>query len=131
MTSPNSGDKPKVAFTLEQIESEARPDVEPLRMGVGGKTIVIPSMMEMDANEFQNALTAMNSKDSVVGELGEAGAMMQLLPIMIGEKNYQVLVDAKASIGALILTFKKAEEYYQENLEDAGVDPKGSTSQSS
>lgn len=122
-------DSPKVEFTLEQIEAEVRPDTEPLRMGVGGKVITIPSIMEMEADAFQNALSAMNAKDSMMGDLGEAGAIMTLLPAMLGEDNYEVLTEAKASIGALVKVFEKVESYYQQDLDEAGVDPKGSTSQ--
>lgn len=124
-----SSDKPKVAFTLEQIEAEAKPDIEPLRMGVGGKVIELKSPMEMEASAMATVLEAMNSS-AAMGELGDAGAMIQLLPAMIGEDNYQVLLDAGITIMGLMKVQERVSAYYEEAFAAAGVDdPKGSTSQ--
>lgn len=123
-------DKPKVAFTLEQIEEEARPDIEPLRMGVRGKVIELPPPMQMEASAMVEVLDAL-SASAAMTEMGETAQMIKLLPAMIGQDNYQILVDAKISIGGLMKVQEKVEAYYEEAFAAAGVDPKDSASQSS
>lgn len=118
----------KVDFTLEQIEEEAVPSVKPLRMGVRGKVIELQSPMQMEAAALTKVLEAM-SQSAMLGELGEAAAMVQLLPSMIGEDNYQVLLDAKVSMAALMKISDKVQSYYEEALAAAGADPKDSSSQ--
>lgn len=128
MTKPRSGDKPDVAFTLEQIEEEVVSDVAPLRMGVRGKVIELQSPMDMEASAFASVMEAVSSS-KMLGEMGEMAAMVQLLPAMIGEDNYQILLDAKISLKALIRVQERVEDYYEEALAAAGVDdPKDSTS---
>lgn len=128
MSKPRSGDKPDVAFTLEQLEEELVADVEPLRMGVRGKVIELQSPMDMEASAFSNVMEAISSS-KMLGEMGEMAAMVQLLPAMIGEDNYQILLDAKISLKALIRVQERVEEYYEEAVAAAGVDdPKDSTS---
>ena len=129
MTAPKN-DKPKVAFTLEQIEEEARPDIEPLRMGVRGKVIELPSPMQMEASKMVEVLDAI-STSAAMTEMGESAQVIKLLPAMIGQDNYDLLIDAKVSIGGLMKIYEKVEEYYEEAFAAAGVDPKDSASQSS
>lgn len=127
--SKSSGDKPQVAFTLEQIEKEAQPDIEPLRMGIKNKVIELKSPMAMEASAMSDVLAAMNAS-AAMGELGDAAAMIQLLPAMIGEDNYQILLDAKVTIAGLMKIQEKVEAYYEAAFEAAGVDdPKDSSSQ--
>ncbi|MGO2819426.1 MAG: hypothetical protein ACTIA5_01405 [Brachybacterium tyrofermentans] len=127
--SKQSGDKPQIAFTLEQIEQEAQPDIEPLRMGVKGKVIELKSPMAMEASSMATVLEAMNAS-AQMGELGDAAAMIQLLPAMIGEENYQTLLDAKVTIAGLMKIQEKVEAYYEAAFAAVGVDdPKDSSSQ--
>lgn len=124
-----NGDKPQVAFTLEQIEQEAQPDIEPLRMGVRGKVIELRSPLELEASAMTDVLEAMN-ESAQLGELGEVASMIKLLPAMIGEENYQTLLDAKVSIAGLMKIQEKVDAYYEAAFEAAGIDdPKASSSQ--
>lgn len=128
-TSKKGSDKPKVAFTLEQIEQEAQPDIEPLRMGVAGKVIELPSPMAMEASAMTSVLEALE-ESAQLSELGEAASMIKLLPKMLGEENFKILLDAKVSMAALFKIQEKVEAYYQEAFEAMGVDdPKDSSSQ--
>ena len=124
-----SGDKPDVAFTLEQIEQEAQDDIAPLRMGVRGKVIELKSPMAMEASAMTDVLEAMETS-AALGELGEAAAMVKLLPAMLGEENYQILIDAKVTISGLMKIQERVEAYYEAAFAAAGVDdPKDSSSQ--
>jgi uncharacterized surface protein with fasciclin (FAS1) repeats len=128
-TSKKGSDKPKVAFTLDQIEQEAHPDIEPLRMGVNGKVIELRSPMDMEASALVDLLEAME-QNAQMSELGEAAQAIKMLPVLLGEENYQILLDAKASFPALMKISEKVEAYYEEAFAAAGVDdPKGSSSQ--
>lgn len=130
MTAKKSGDKPEVAFTLEQIEEEVKTDLEPLRMSVRGKVIELESPMGMDVGAFESMMSVMTvDQDSMIGELGEAGMVMRMLPAMIGDENYQVLKDAKTSLPALMRIFSRVNDYYAGEMEKAAADPKDSTSQ--
>lgn len=128
MSAKKGGDKPEVAFTLEQLEDELTSDVEPLRMGVRGKVIELQSPMDMEAGAFSKVMDAVSSS-KMLGEMGEMAAMVQLLPAMIGEDNYQTLLDANISLKALIRVQERVEEYYDDAFSAAGVDdPKDSSS---
>lgn len=128
MTHQPNSDTPDVALTLDQLEAEVADNVAPLRMDVRGKIIELQSPMDMEAGAFSRVMDALNSS-KMLGEMGEVAAVVQLLPAMIGEENYQTLVDAKISLKALIKLQEKVEAYYDEALAAAGVDdPKGSTS---
>lgn len=130
MSAKKSGDKPEVAFTLEQVEEEVKTDLEPLRMGVRGKVIELQSPMNMEIAEFESMMSVMTTdQNSMIGELGEAGMVMRMLPAMIGEDNYQILKDAKVNLPALMNIFNRVNDYYQGEMEKAAADPKDSTSQ--
>ncbi len=123
-----SSDKPDVAFTLEQLEQEVSGGVEPLRMGVGGKVIVLPSLMQMEADALVDVLEALEASETMAA-MGQAGMVMKLLPKMIGQDNFDILREAGISLGALVKVFDKVEAYYADAVEAAGVeDPKGSSS---
>lgn len=128
-TSKKGSDKPKVAFTLDQIEQEARPDVEPLRMGVGGKVLELPPPMDMKASALVDLLGALE-ESAHLSEIGEAAQAIKLLPMMLGEEAYQTLLDEGASFLALMKIQEKVEAYYEDSFAALGVDdPKDSSSQ--
>lgn len=116
-------------LTLEQLEAEVAPTGKPFRFRVDADRVLeLKSPLHMGAAAFERVMSAMNSSQAL-GEMGEVAAVVQLLPAMIGEDNYQVLLDADISLMALVRLQEKVEAYYSQELASIGVDdPKGSTS---
>jgi hypothetical protein len=130
--SSSKSDTPgKVSFTLEEIEAETADDaIEPLRISVRGKVMELKSPLDMEIRSFEDIVAAMSAdQDSLVGDLGEAGAMLRLFPAMIGEENFQTLKDAHVTLPVMMALFQKVQEYYGQAMEQLGADPKDSTSE--
>lgn len=116
-------------LSLEQLEAEVAPTGKPFRLRVTADQVIeLKSPMHMGAKAFERVMTAMNAS-ATMGEMGEVAAVVQLLPAMIGEENYALLLEKDISLAALIRLQEKVEAYYSGELAAIGVDdPKGSTS---
>lgn len=112
-------DSPEVAFTLDQLEAQAAQDAPPpLRMGIAGRVIEVPSPMDLPLSSL--ATLAASEQNPI--------AAIQLIEDLIGEEVFAELKERGTSIKVMMALVNKVQDYYDQAMQDAYGDPKESAS---